>query len=241
MRASSDGSPKKTEPNAKKKPVVRLRFILLIILALFGVWGYYSWYDRTMLIQGVPVLARMVRAGFARQVVAIQPMGKVNAAEIEPLKELFQVLYQIEVKILDPVEIPQNAFIPERKQFNAGIINHELAGKRGNYFRLLAVIDQDMTIADYNFVFGAASLNNGVATISLIRLQEAYYGQNPDVLAFRSRLFKIILHEYGHTFGLGHCEENGPCLMCFIHHIGDLDDFSCGFCWVCNRSIVLDQ
>ncbi|WP_372367984.1 hypothetical protein [Candidatus Uabimicrobium sp. HlEnr_7] len=211
----------------------KYRIIIIFSTALIGFAAYYFWYYRTVNICEVPVIARMHNHEFVNKTIAILPMGKTQKSDITDLQIFFKELYGIKVEILSPIVIPEKAFLQERKQYNATTIKDFLIPRRGKYFRLIGIVDEDITIPQFRFLFGLASLTNGVMTVSLARLGDNK--KNPQI--FRSRLFKIILHEYGHTFGLGHCKGEGSCLMQFINSLDDLDNFDCGFCWGCNNRV----
>jgi predicted Zn-dependent protease len=57
---------------------------------------------------------------------------------------------------------------------------------------------------------------------------------------FRRRLYKIVIHELGHTFlsvDRPHCPERG-CLMGPVLDLGDLDGLSTSFCAGCRKKIA---
>lgn len=213
-------------------------FIFLTIVGL-GFAGYYFWYYRTFSIQEIPVIVRMQDKSFRGKVIAILPIGEVKNTDIESLQHLFKDLYDINVKILPSVPIPENVLIKDREQYNAGLLNDYLAGQKQQYFKLMGIIDKDMSVPAYAYLFGLASLSRDVFTVSLTRLRESYYHRKENETLFRSRLYKITMHEYGHTFGLSHCQSTGTCLMRFIGSVRDLDFSDCGFCWICCQRIRL--
>ena len=102
---------------------------------------------------------------------------------------------------------------------------------------VLGITDVDIYSAGLNFVFGSASTSEGVAVISLYRLNPGFYyqGRRPDLddeglLLRRAR--KEAVHEVGHLLGLGHCPDPG-CVMSFSNSILDVDrkgEELCGRC-----------
>ncbi|BBM86381.1 hypothetical protein [Candidatus Uabimicrobium amorphum] len=217
----------------------KYRIITILSLAIIGFAGYYFWYYRTIDIQEVPVIARMQDKRFSGKVIAIQPMGEIEKTHIDSISRLFKELYDIETKVLPVIPIPKKTFMEDRKQYSAGLLNDYLAGQRKNYFKLMGVIDEDMAVPAHAYLFGLASLSRDVFVVSLTRLRESYYHRKENSKLFRSRLYKITMHEYGHTFGLSHCLSTGTCLMRFIGSVRDLDYSDCGFCWVCCQRIRL--
>ncbi len=49
---------------------------------------------------------------------------------------------------------------------------------------------------------------------------------------FFERVKKELLHELGHTFGLGHCQDKG-CIMSFSNSVLEVDLKGLGFCSKC--------
>jgi archaemetzincin len=60
----------------------------------------------------------------------------------------------------------------------------------------------------------------------------------PTRLCFYDRAVKEIVHELGHTFGLGHC-PNSKCVMHFSNSLADTDLKEAYFCNMCRPKIIL--
>jgi len=69
----------------------------------------------------------------------------------------------------------------------------------------LGVTDVDLFLPVFTHVFGTAQIDGPVGLASVHRLRPELAGDPPDRELLRQRLFKEILHELGHTFGLVHC------------------------------------
>lgn len=79
---------------------------------------------------------------------------------------------------------------------------------------LLGVADVDLYTHSLNFVFGEADPVNRIAVISITRLKPSFYGlQDNDDLILK-RAGKEAVHELGHVFDLGHCNQP-RCVMFF--------------------------
>jgi archaemetzincin len=72
--------------------------------------------------------------------------------------------------------------------------------------------------------------------VSCYRLEEEHYGLPADEAKLRGRLTKEAVHELGHTFGLGHCED-WRCVMASSHGVERLDVKGAEFCEECGRVV----
>lgn len=80
----------------------------------------------------------------------------------------------------------------------------------------LGITEDDMYIPQLNFVFGLASHDGASAVVSTHRLR------SDDQSLYKERLIKESVHELGHAFGVGHC--NDPlCVMHFSNSLQETD------------------
>lgn len=210
------------------------KYIAIIILLTTA---YYFYTQRTIVVDNVVVSAKMQQADFINKTIIIQPFAGVKRHNLEIIKILFAKLYQIDVIFLENCKIPTKSYLPELKKYDFAIINDFLYKKKltTKCFRLFGVIEEDATNGDYEYLLGMASLSREVATISLKRLRESYYQRPSNDHLFKTRLCKLILHEYAHTLYMLHCNSN--CLMQFTPQIELFDQKPIGLCWCCTRNI----
>jgi archaemetzincin len=128
------------------------------------------------------------------------------------------------------------AYNPERKQYFSSKLLASLEKSEGEE-RVVGVADVDLYVPRLNFVFGEADMVSGTAIVSLCRLRPEYYGLAPDEALFLERATKEIVHELGHTFGLGHCPNN-KCVMHFSNSLADTDLKEAHFCNKCRPKII---
>nr|KAF6308707.1 archaelysin family metallopeptidase 2 [Pipistrellus kuhlii] len=177
--------------------------------------------------------------------------------------------YGLTVKLLEPVPVSatQCAFRVNENtknlQIHAGHILHFLKKKKPeDAFCIVGVTMIDLYPRDsWNFVFGQASLTDGVGIFSFARYGGDFYSssyegkvkapQRPssrDYSAFDSyytpdvtsvlllRSCKTLTHEIGHIFGLRHCQWLA-CLMQGSNHLEEADRRPLDLCPICLRKL----
>ncbi|MCH7945816.1 MAG: hypothetical protein IIC73_07365, partial [Armatimonadetes bacterium] len=75
----------------------------------------------------------------------------------------------------------------------------------------LTAMDISTTKGEYEDwgVFGLGRVNGSSAVVSTFRLNRDGVSEEQ----FQERLYKVVVHEYGHTVGLPHCTESDVCPM----------------------------
>jgi archaemetzincin len=129
------------------------------------------------------------------------------------------------------------AYNPERKQYLSSELLCAL-GRAARSERVVGIADVDLYAPRLNFVFGEADMASGTAVVSLYRLRPEYYGLVGDEVVLLERATKEIVHELGHTFGLGHCPNSG-CVMHFSNSLADTDVKELFFCSKCRPRIII--
>ena len=129
----------------------------------------------------------------------------------------------IGVKVLSPAPAPVHAFDRHRIQYDAALIIKDIESTGFEPCRRVVVlVDVDLFVPVFTFVFGEARKGGQVAVASVFRL-----GGQPE------RLAKISLHEFGHLCMLDHCHGKDGCVMNFSSDISALDRIPAHFCRYC--------
>ncbi|MEW5807111.1 MAG: archaemetzincin [Acidobacteriota bacterium] len=167
------------------------------------------------------------------------PVGKASSTSIEKLIEPLKEKFGFAVEIGKGIDNIQFAYSKKRNQFHSSLILDELK----KYFpkdaaQILGIADVDLYVPSLNFVFGEAYSDSSVAIISLIRLREEFYGMMPSRTVFEKRMIKEAVHELGHCFKLGHC-QNPACVMHFSNSLHDTDIKSPNFCSSCEEKLKI--
>jgi archaemetzincin len=161
--------------------------------------------------------------------VILQPIGAVDPEMIAYLEEEMESVY-VAVEVRQAVKVPAEASDPERGQLEGTSVLMALPSPDTSIDATLGVIDEDLFVAELNFIFGLAYGNRAI--ISLRRLRQEFHGLSPDPELFRVRAKKEAFHDLGHVFGLPHCEDR-RCVMCFSNSIFETDFKSFRFCERC--------
>ena len=134
------------------------------------------------------------------------------------------------------LNVPRRAFNSSRIQFHSTILLEEVLkyAVESGVDKAIGITGVDMYTAGLNFVFGEAQCPGRAAVVSTFRLRPEFYGERPNRPLFLERCAKEIVHELGHTFGLGHC-NNRRCVMSFSNSVYDTDVKGLGFCDRCSQ------
>jgi archaemetzincin len=169
--------------------------------------------------------------------ITLKPLGNIADEIMEELKNSIGVIFHCPVEIKAGFSDLSQAYNFERKQYFSSKLLASLK-KAEREERVVGIADVDLYVPRLNFVFGEADVGLGTAVVSLCRLRQQYYGLAPDEALFLERATKEIVHELGHTFGLGHCPNN-KCVMHFSNSLADTDLKETHFCSKCQPKIML--
>ena len=156
---------------------------------------------------------------------------------MEELKDKVGGIFHCPVEIKAGFGDLARAYNPERKQYFSSKLLASLRESEREE-RVVGRADVDLYVPRLNYVFGEADTVSGTAIVSLYRLRLEYYGLAPDEALFLERAAKEIVHELGHTFGLGHCPNN-KCVMHFSNSLADTELKEAHFCDKCRPKIIL--
>jgi archaemetzincin len=169
-----------------------------------------------------------------RPVVAIQPLGRVDASVVDDVRAGIVGRFDVDVVVLPVRALPASAYYPARDRYRADRLLETLDGEpAAAYAKVVALTEVDVSttkddVADWG-VFGLGDIDGPSCVISTFRL-----GRGDATPALReSRLVKAVNHELGHTFGMAHCDDPA-CLMAdaegSIASVDSRDDRFCAAC-----------
>lgn len=164
------------------------------------------------------------------------PIGKIDIKIIQALKDDLSKVFKKGVLIGKGMSEPHYAYHKKRKQYLSTMILNAILeqNKDTPYEKVLGVVDHDLFVPEFNFVFGQASPK--AAVISITRLRQSFYHLPEDENLFYQRILTEAVHELGHTFGITHC-GNPHCVMFFSNSLVDTDRKGSEFCPVCKNKL----
>jgi archaemetzincin len=176
----------------------------------------------------LPALLILAGGATERRVIAVAPVGDAPRDAVSLLLPTLRETFGAEVVIAPAVPLPSTAYDRRRRQHLSTALLDALArARRPGWDRLLGVADVDLFVPELNFVFGEGDPNRGVAVFSLQRLRAEGEASGPELLARRAATEAI--HELGHSFGLGHCQD-ARCVMWFSNSLAETDRKGTRFC-----------
>jgi len=170
--------------------------------------------------------------------IVVVAVGAIDRYVMDWLKDDLNKVFGKQVLIGKGMPEPDFSYHKKRNQYlSTSILRTILEQKEfAPYEKILGILDHDLYVPQLNFVFEEASTK--AAVISLTRLRQSFYKLPEGQELFRKRILTEAVHELGHTFGLGHC-ENPRCVMFFSNSLMDTDRKGSEFCLRCGGKFKL--
>jgi len=168
--------------------------------------------------------------------IVLVAVGEIDRNIMDRLKNDLNKVFKKPIVIGKGMPEPDYAYNKKRNQYlSTAILNAIMEQKEyPTYEKILGMVEHDLYVPELNFVFGEASRK--AAVISLARLRQAFYHLPEDQSLFQRRVLTEAVHELGHTFGLGHC-QNSRCVMFFSNSLSDTDRKGPEFCPRCRKNL----
>lgn len=171
--------------------------------------------------------------------ITIAPINFSNPELIDKIISEIKKFLPYKINLL-PLQLDLSfAYSIERGQYySTKIIQYLLPYSENLNGKFLALVEVDLFIPVFTYVFGEAQLNGKVSLVSLTRLHEEFYSGISDEKILIQRTIKEILHELGHNFGLIHCKD-WDCVMHASMGIEEVDIKGIDYCAKCKGIIHL--
>jgi archaemetzincin len=167
-----------------------------------------------------------------RPFLGLVALGPIDPEILRNLRTAIAKMLFLPVRVLRPKALPLQTYHVIRDQYHSTQLLEYLLDDNSGAFRVLGITAADLYIPIFTFVFGEAQLDGKAALISMFHPRGDADGSMPPKSLFLRRLLKLSLHELGHTFGIGHCRQEG-CLMGFSSNLEKLDQKQMLFCQYC--------
>ena len=163
--------------------------------------------------------------------VAVQTFDDVPDEHVEMVVAAAE-FYGFEVEVLEPVDFPDWAYYEPRHRWRAERLldfldEHIPLG----FDRIIALTDQDISTTkgeheDWG-ILGLATIAGTSSVVSYFRCQ-----RRVGEVSALERLYRVAIHELGHSLGLPHCETEGCYLMDALGTVDTIDreTFLCDVC-----------
>ncbi|KAG5854281.1 archaemetzincin-2 [Anguilla rostrata] len=210
-----------------------------------------------------------------RNTIYIQTIGSFGGAEalteqyVGWLRDYCEAFYHgLTVRLLDPVTVAATGCAfringnTHNLQIHAGdLLNFLLKRKPKDAFCIVGITMIDLYPRDsWNFVFGQASLTEGMGVFSFARYDDNFYSRSykgrlqkgkmrpgdytvftgyytpPITSTLLLRSCKTLTHEIGHIFGIKHCQWL-RCVMQGSNHLEESDRRPLHLCPICLRKL----
>ncbi|MCP4681038.1 MAG: zinc metallopeptidase [Desulfobacterales bacterium] len=165
--------------------------------------------------------------------IGVAPIGEVPKITLKSIAAHILGYLNLDVDILPPLEYPAYAYDEKRLQYDVGHILKALASQHFNdYAKIVGILDLDIFVPIFSYVFGEARQGGRHALVSIYRLKINEDASIPPMALLLERAGKVALHELGHLYNLRHCMDR-ECLMHFSGELDDLDKTPLNFCRYC--------
>lgn len=175
--------------------------------------------------------------GNKKQIVLLQPLHSFSAKTFLYLKDSIEQFYPVKVIIAPVKDFPANVYYQPRNRYRADSTIKWLKQIVPDSVRLIVgITDEDISTSkglykDFG-VMGLGYRPGKACVISTVRLRKSASAQQ-----LQQRIFKVVVHEMGHNFGLSHC-PNQSCIMVDAEGKMKLDDEK-GFCNSCKARLKI--
>ncbi len=182
-------------------------------------------------------------------IIAIQPIGRLEAAKIETARAALVKQYGARIIVLDSVAPPQSAFVniktpryraealltfladikPDSVDYIIGLTNYDISVSKTDAFRNIK--KPESRYKDFG-IFGLGRKPGPCCVVSTFRL-----GNFSKPVA-HSRLAKVSVHEIGHNLGLDHCTTPRCVMADAVEKMSTVDNAAQTLCTQCRRKVL---
>lgn len=166
----------------------------------------------------------------AKVIIEVQPFTGMPAGQVSYVLNELRKVYP-HVVLRNNIALPRAVFYAKRKRYRADSLISYLKHMPAPSHVIVGLTQQDISttkgdIADWG-VMGLGACPGNACVVSTFRLSKKNLSD---------QLFKVVIHEIGHTQGLQHC----PIQTCYMRDAegGNPTDQETGFCEKCKEVLA---
>ncbi|RZJ70960.1 MAG: Zn-dependent protease [Flavobacterium sp.] len=165
-----------------------------------------------------------------KRTIFLQPFSDFSGSDAEKIRTEISKIYS-DVKILPSIDFPKDSWNASKTRRRADSIIRFLERRTPGNQLVIGLTNKDISTTKGKFkdwgVMGLGFCPGKSCVASTFRLSKT---KKPE------QLYKVAIHELGHTEGLPHCPEKS----CFMRDAKgkNTKDLETGFCFGCKRKLV---
>jgi archaemetzincin len=192
-----------------------------------------DWTSNFKLIAGFSLLAILFSCDpivHQKRTIRLQPFADFSQSDAQKIKLVLQKIYP-DVTVLEPIPFPADSWNRAKTRHRADSIIRFLDRQTPGNGMTIGLTNKDISTAKGTYkdwgVMGLGFCPGKSCVASTFRLHKSNKLQ---------QLFKVAIHELGHTEGLPHCPEK----TCFMRDAKGKNhkDEETDFCFSCKRKLV---
>ncbi|MFN3198316.1 MAG: tetratricopeptide repeat protein [Bradymonadia bacterium] len=171
----------------------------------------------------VPHRAWKARKPGSQPVYYVRAMGPVAESHTHFACEVIREVFNIKCFVMPAFPLMGRAYDLDRNQYDADqLIDGLFDGIPDNAVGLMGLTNADLfENGSGRFVFGLASVVDRVGVVSLARYRGHWWDNPSDPVRFHELMYKVVVHEVGHTLGI---QEHCPDTRCAMREDRTLED-----------------
>src|SRR3989338_3586774 len=139
--------------------------------------------------------------------VAIMPLGQISDWQIKLTAAVLKKAFGVKTTILPPKKVSSLYFNAERGMYQAvRLLDFLFFQLPADAQRIMGIIEGDLEVDDAFRCVGYADYYNGTAVYRVPPLSEQQSDRTKNQID-RDISHHLIMHEFGHTLGLRHCNQ----------------------------------
>lgn len=167
----------------------------------------------------------------------VRAMGPVSEKHTHFACDVIEEVFRLRCKVMPALPLPVHAYDVDRNQHDADqLIDGLFRGIPDNALGMMGLTNVDLfERGSGRFVFGLASVVDRVGVVSLARYRGRWWDNPANPVRFHELLYKVVVHEVGHTLGMQeHCPDS-RCAMREDRTLEDLVESPTRLCHRCRK------